>query len=119
MGLKNDLYNSIVEAFDGELSDAVIAMTLRKNNETFDPADNSVSLSILDYNTRGITTVYEESEINNNSIQPNDIKIILLQAELEAVPQIDDEIISEDGTFKIVNVMKDPSNTIWGLQCRQ
>lgn len=119
MGLSNDIYQSVSEAFNGDLKDAVRTITLRKPGETFDPLTNSVSYVNLDYNTRGVIGEFELEEINNSSVMPNDVRAIILQNELTETPEIDDLLISNLGTFKIVKVMQDPANVIWGLQCRK
>ena len=58
---------------------------------------------------------YTEIEVDNESIQMNDVKLIVLQDEVANSPKLDDVI----NGYQVVAVNQDPSSTIWTLQLRK
>lgn len=67
---------------------------------------------------RGVFSSYERDLVKPANYQIEDIKAIVLQNEVNAVPQIDDEWDS-GGVFKVLSVGKDPADVNWVCQLRK
>jgi cell division ATPase FtsA len=119
MGLKDDITADIAEAFDTDLADAAPQITIRRESSVYDTATNKNVVTTTDYLTRGVVVSYDLSEITDESIQPNDIGVLILQKELEVTPSIEDLITVDSTDYRIVRVSRDPIKATWDLQCRK
>ena len=121
MGLHDDITADIKEAFNTDLADAVQpftgSRTVQGEPSIEDILTNTVgsNSTIINYSGRGVFSSYAEIEVDNESIQMNDVKLIVLQDEVTDTPKLDDVI----NGYQVVAVNQDPSSTIWNLQLRK
>ena len=119
MGIKSKIQSKVGNAFSNSLSDAVSNIKVRHNEYTIDPDTNTTSNYIAEYSVRCIVGNYKQKEINNSSIMPTDIKVLIIQSELNYTPSVDDLIFHNQIEYKVVTIMKDPVSAMWVLQCRK
>lgn len=119
MSLTSRIQLALSKAFDSSLSDAITSFQLQKKASAFDAETNTVVDTITTYTSRGIFARYKVSNLNDTHIQPNDVKLIILQHELDIEPSVDDIIIEQNNKYLVIRVTKDPVAATWTLQCRQ
>ena len=87
-----------------------------------DPLNLSGGLnrSYTDYVSRGVVSDYTEREIADaTSVAAGDKRVLILAQPLgDAVPRKDDELVTPDGTLRIVRVERDPASASYECQCR-
>lgn len=121
MGLHDEVTADIKDAFNTDLADAVQpftgSRTVQGEPSIEDILTNTVgsNSTIINYSGRGVFGSYAEIEVDNESIQMNDVKLIVLQDEVANTPKLDDVI----NGYQVVAVNQDPSSTIWNLQLRK
>ena len=121
MGLRDEITADIKEAFNTDLADAVQpftgSRTVQGEPSIEDILTNTVgsNSTTINYSGRGVFGGYSEFEVDNESIQMNDVKLIVLQDEVTDIPKLDDVI----NGYQVVAVNQDPSSTIWTLQLRK
>ena len=121
MGLHDEVTADIKDAFNTDLADAVQpftgSRTVQGEPSIEDILTNTVgsNSTIINYSGRGVFGSYAELEVDNESIQMNDVKLIVLQDEVANTPKLDDVI----NGYQVVAVNQDPSSTIWTLQLRK
>ena len=121
MGLRDEITADIKEAFNTDLADAVQPFTgirtVQGEPSIEDILTNTVgsNSTTINYSGRGVFSSYAEIEVDNESIQMNDVKLIALQDEVTNTPKLDDVI----NGYQVVAVNQDPSSTIWNLQLRK
>lgn len=72
------------------------------------------------YTGRGVLFgSYAKDLVKPENYQVEDCKATVLQNEVTAVPQIDDEWKTEKGIFRIVDIGTDPTGSIWKVQLRK
>lgn len=119
MGLTTKIQGSVQAAFNGALADAVSTISLQQITQVFNKLANTTTDTIATIATRGVVGEFVAKEIDNESILPSDVKIIILQNELAAVPFVDNWVLHGSERYKVVKVTKDPADCIWTLQCRK
>ena len=121
MGLRDEITADIKDAFNTDLADAVKpftgSRTVQGEPSIEDILTNTVgsNSTTINYSGRGVFSSYAEIEVDNESIQMNDVKLIVLQDEVANSPKLDDVI----NGYQVVAVNQDPSSTIWTLQLRK
>ena len=75
-------------------------------------------MTVEQYSGRGIFSSYKRDLVKPIDYQVEDVKATVLQNEVNGVPQIEDVWVAGD-QFKVLNVVKDPSGSIWVLQLRR
>lgn len=121
MGLRDEIQADIAEAFNEDLADAVTTFTCTKliYSEEFDFATQTYPIiGEKTYSGRGVFGSYERDLVKPANYQVEDVKAIVLQNEVNAVPQIDDVWLTSGGTFKVLSVGKDPASVSWRVQLR-
>jgi hypothetical protein len=122
MGLREEIQADIAAAFDGELSDAVVAIrVILTPRGTYDPSEGDVDKpALVEEDSRGVFDNYLELEVFNSSIEPSDTKICILQSEVSAKPPIGANIIrvSDEKIFRVIAVSVDPMNVMYECQSR-
>lgn len=118
MGLKSDIQGDLADAFDSDLADVIKTINLVKITDSYNTDTGLNEPTETSYPTRGVLDAYKSMEVFDTSIEPADIKAIILTNELDATPEIDDYI--EYGTirYKILAVNADPADAHWELKCR-
>jgi hypothetical protein len=120
MGLRSDIQSKVGGAFDGKLADAVASLSLEVISSTFDPATSKTVNTSITHITRGVIGKYLAVELTDTSIQPSDLKILILQNDLDVVPVPNDNyIIRNNERYKILRVSQDPASVTWTIQCRK
>ena len=121
MGLYDDINDGIKKAFDTDLADAVKAFQYRAIViPDYDPAIGRPDKVITIYDSRGVFDGYTKTELEDESILPTDVKLIVLQSELLPPVQIDDQVqrLDTSKTFEIKGFGKDPADVSWVIQLR-
>ena len=121
MGLHDDITADIKEAFNTDLADAVQpftgSRTVQGEPSIEDILTNTVGSdsTIINYSGRGVFGSYAEIEVDNESIQMNDVKLIVLQDEVTDTPKLDDVI----NGYQVVAVNQDPVSVTFTIQLRK
>lgn len=121
MGLRDELQADIGEAFDTDLADAITTFTCSKEIQSGDfdfETQTYPVVTVEQYSGRGVFGSYKRDLVKPIDYQIEDVKATVLQNEVTGVPQID-EVWVAGGQFKILNVGKDPSGSIWVCQLRK
>ena len=121
MGLRDELQADIGEAFDTDLADAITTFTCSKEIQSGDfnfETQTYPTVTVEQYSGRGVFGSYKRDLVKPIDYQIEDVKATVLQNEVTGVPQIDDVWVA-GGQFKILNVGKDPSGSIWVCQLRK
>lgn len=121
MSLRDELQADIAEAFDTDLADTITTFTCSKEIQSGDfdfETQTYPMVTIEQYSGRGVFGSYKRDLVKPIDYQVEDVKATVLQNEVTGVPQIDDVWVA-GGQFKVLNVGKDPSGSIWVLQLRK
>lgn len=123
MGMRDELQEELAAAFNDDLADAVDSFTCTKliysgefdfETQTY-PVVGSES-----YSGRGVLFgSYLKDLVKPADYQAEDAKAIILQNEVTGIPQIGDVWATSRGSFKVVNIGADPTNSIWICQLRK
>lgn len=119
MGLKQDIENDLIDAFNIDLSDAVQSFSYIVVDQTFDPNTNLLVETETSYLSRGVFTNYKREIMQDSSILSTDEKLIILQVELAIVPEKNMKIKRDTKEQTIISVKEDPVSATWTLQCRE
>jgi len=120
VGLREDIQKDLGIAFDTDLSDAVKTLFLIKLSTGDYSEDTGINTPVEStYSTRGVLDGYEDRELFDSAVHPTDVKAIILTNELSATPEIDDYIECSGIRYKAINVMADPADAHWEIQCRR
>ena len=120
--MRDELQQELAEAFNDDLADAMNNFTCSKVTysgnynpvtEQYDQEENTT------YSGRCILGNYLKDTVKPDDYQVSDVKALLLQNEVTAVPQINDEWVMGSDTYKVINVSKDPVNATWSCQLRR
>lgn len=119
----NALINKhIAEAFDNQLGDAVSSfMGYRKGVVGgYDAVSDTYTQSTeVNYTGRGVFDSYNQEEIQSSQIDITDVKLWCLQAEVDALPAVDDEITRASGWVgRVISIEQDPVSAGWTIQLR-
>ncbi|WP_436897716.1 glutamate 5-kinase [Acinetobacter gyllenbergii] len=121
MGLRDELQADFAEAFNEDLADAVQSFACdRIIKSGWDPLTETHTVVKETYSGRGVLFgSYSQYEIQTLGVLATDKKAVVLQNEVTMAPQIDDEWITPQGKYKLINVSQDPSQSIWVCQLRK
>lgn len=120
MGLRDELQTDIAEAFDSDLADAITTFTCSKEIQSGDfdfKTQTYPIVTVEQYSGRGVFGSYKRELVKPIDYQVEDVKATVLQNEVSGEPQIDDVWLA-NGQFKVLNVGKDPSGSLWVCQLR-
>ena len=121
MGLHDEITADIKEAFNTDLADAVQpftgSRTIQGEPSIEDILTNTVgsNSTTINYSGRGVFSSYAEIEVDNESIQMNDVKLIVLQGEITNIPKLDDVI----NGYQVVAVNQDAASVTYTIQLRK
>lgn len=121
MSLRDEITADIAEAFDTDLADAVSSFTGSRWEATgpYDPINQEQPGQTITYIGRGVFGSFGIQVSEALNIPRTDIKLTVLQAELSAVPQMDDDIECSGDTYRVIHVGRDPVAATWTLQIRR
>ncbi|MBF7694027.1 glutamate 5-kinase [Acinetobacter pollinis] len=122
MGIRDDIQSELAEAFNDDLADAINTFTCSK--VTYSGKYNPVTEQYegeqtVTYQGRGLLFgSYQKDLVKPSDYQADDAKATVLQNEVTAKPQINDVWVTSKGSFKIINIGTDPTDSIWKVQLR-
>lgn len=123
MGMRDELQEELAAAFNEDLADAVDTFTCTKliySGEFDFETQTYPVIGSESYSGRGVLFgSYQKELVKPVDYQAEDVKAVVLQNEVTAVPQIDDVWVTSKGDFKVVNIGADPTNSIWTCQLRK
>lgn len=122
MGLRDELQNDIAEAFDTDLADTITTFTCSKEIQSGDfdfETQTYPTVTVEQYSGRGVFGSYKRDLVKPIDYQVEDVKATMLQNEVSGVPQIDDVWLTSKGSFEVLNIGEDPSESIWVCQLRK
>lgn len=121
MSLRDEIQADIAEAFNDDLADVVYSFTCeRVTKSNWNPVTETYTNVKVNYSGRGILFgEFSSYEVANLGILATDKKATLLQNEVTNTPLINDEWVTPQGRFKVVNVSQDPAKATWVCQLRQ
>lgn len=123
MGIRDKVQSRLGKAFNTKLSDAVDTFTCSK--VTYSGKYNPVTEQYegeqtVTYQGRGVLFgSYQKDLVKPSDYQADDAKATVLQNEVTAKPQINDVWVTSKGSFKIINIGADPTDSIWKVQLRK
>ena len=120
--MRDELQEELAAAFDDDLADAVDSFTCEKPIYSGEFDFETQTYPIVgdeSYSGRGVLGNYLKDLVKPTDYQVEDAKAIVLQNELSQAPQIGDEWNFSHGKFKVINISKDPSDSIWTCQLRK
>ena len=120
--MRDELQEELAAAFDDDLADAVDLFTCEKLIYSGDFDFETQTYPIVgdeSYSGRGVLGNYLKDLVKPTDYQVEDAKAIVLQNELSQAPQIGDEWNFSHGKFKVINISKDPTDSIWTCQLRK
>lgn len=120
--MRDELQEELAAAFDDDLADAVDSFTCEKPIYSGEFDFETQTYPIVgdeSYSGRGVLGNYLKDLVKPTDYQVEDAKAIVLQNELSQAPQIGDEWNFSHGKFKVINISKDPTDSIWTCQLRK
>lgn len=121
--IRNKVQSKVAKAFDKKLADAVYPFTCTKiiNSGDYDfKTETYPNQEVKTYSGRGVLFgSYVKDTVKPDDYQVEDCKATVLQNEVTAEPQKDDEWEAEKGLFRIVSISADPTDSIWKVQLRK
>lgn len=120
MGLRDEIQADIAEEFNDDLADVVYSFTCERTTKSnWNPVTETYDEVKVSYLGRGVLFgKYTAYEISNLGILATDKKATLLQNEVTNTPLINDEWVTPQGRFKVVNVSQDPAKATWVCRLR-
>ena len=123
MGIKDDIQAEVAAAFSADLADAVDTFTCEKLIYSGEFDFETQTYPIVgdeSYSGRGVLFgSYLKDMVKPADYQVTDSKAVVLQNEVTGIPQIGDVWITGRGSFKVVNIGADPTNSTWTCQLRK
>ncbi|WP_151824403.1 glutamate 5-kinase [Acinetobacter bereziniae] len=119
--MRDKIQSKVAKAFNTKLADAITTFTCSKEIQSgeFDfETQTYPTVTVEQYSGRGVFSSYKRDLVKPIDYQVEDVKATVLQNEVDGVPQIDD-VWMADGQFKVLNVGRDPSGSIWVCQLRK
>ncbi|UYF76634.1 glutamate 5-kinase [Acinetobacter ursingii] len=121
MSLRDEIQADIAEAFNEDLADAIHTFTCERiTKSNWDPKTETYLETKESYTGRGVLFgSYNQYEIQTLKVLATDKKATVLQNEVSMQPKIDDSWLTNQGTYRVVNIQQDPAGTIWKCQLRK
>lgn len=119
--IKDKIQQKVGKAFNSNLADAVKTFTCIKEIQSGDYDYETQTYPVITtrvYEGRGVLGNYLKDIVKPTDYQVEDGKLLVLQNEVSAVPQIDDVINIDGGLFRVINIGKDPANATYKIQIR-
>lgn len=120
--MRDKIQSKVAKAFNTKLADAITTFTCSKEIQSGDfdfETQTYPTVTVEQYSGRGVFGSYKRDLVKPIDYQVEDIKATVLQNEVSSVPQIDDVWMISDGKFKVLNINKDSSSSIWVCQLRK
>ena len=119
--IRNKIQAKVGKAFDKKLADAAHSFTCERiTKSNWDPKTETYLETKESYTGRGVLFgSYNQYEIQTLKVLATDKKATVLQNEVSMQPKIDDSWLTNQGTYRVVNIQQDPAGTIWKCQLRK
>lgn len=120
--IRDKIQKKVGKAFNLKLADAVISFTCTKEIQSGDYDYETQTYPVITtqvYDGRGVLGNYLKDVVKPTDYQVEDGKLLVLQNEVSAVPQIDDVLLLKTGQFKVINISKDPADVTYKIQVRK
>lgn len=112
--LEGALARTIGSAFSNVFYAASVTVMVPGDGPVYDPGDPTP----VDHDCKGMIDEYSAFERQNSRIEVGDRKVLILATSLDIVPAIDMTVTIRGKAYRIVNVMTDPAQAVYELQCR-
>lgn len=127
MGLRDELQADLAQAFNTDLSDAVLAFTGEYMGPgVIDPVTEESTAQPVTYTGRGVLSRYEDTRIDNINILVGDLRLTALANEVTDTPDVGHKITAPDlmdRTNQVVYLVKsvraDPASATYRMQLRK
>lgn len=127
MGLRDELQADLAQAFNTDLSDAVLAFTGEYMGPgVWDPVNETTTAQPVTYTGRGVLSRYEDSRIDNVNILIGDLRLTALANEVTDTPDVGHKITAPDlmdrtkqVVYLVKSVRSDPASATYRLQLRK
>ncbi|UMY59806.1 glutamate 5-kinase [Pseudomonas sp. LS.1a] len=127
MGLRDELQADLAQAFNTDLSDAVLAFTGEYMGPgAWDPVNETTTAQPVMYTGRGVLSRYEDSRIDNVNILVGDLRLTALANEVTDTPDVGHKITAPDlmdrskqVVYLVKSVRSDPASATYRLQLRK
>lgn len=121
--MRDDIQSELAEAFNDDLADAVNTFICSKivySGEYNPVTEQYEGKQTATYQGRGVLFgSYQKDLMKPDDYQADDAKATLLQNEVTATPEINDVWVTNKGSFKVINIGADPTDSIWKVQLRK
>lgn len=121
--MRDDIQSELAEAFNDDLADAVNTFICSKivySGEYNPVTEQYEGKQTATYQGRGVLFgSYQKDLMKPDDYQADDAKATLLQNEVTATPEINDVWVTNKGSFKVINIGADPTDSIWKAQLRR
>jgi hypothetical protein len=126
MGIREEIQAEIADAFNAELTDAVVdfdaCYVIRSD---WDPVTETGNEIIVRYGGRGILAAYALEIIDGVNVLKGDLRLMALKNEVSAVPKeehtvtVPDLVTGQRQTHTIISVKVDPAAVRYVIQLRR
>lgn len=121
--IRDKIQSKVAKAFNKKLADAVHTFTCTKiiYSGDFDFVTQEYSEKTeTTYSGRGVLFgSYARDMVKPDGYQVEDSKATVLQNEVTAKPEVNDEWTTAEGVFRVISVGQDPADVIWACQLRK
>lgn len=123
MGLRDEITAALNEAFSDsdQLADAVHDFEVKRTvRNGYDPVGDQEADEVQAFTGRhGVFGSYSDKEIDGALIKSTDVRLTVLQANIDRRPQQSDVVAYSDGAFTIEAVAQDAASVKWRCQLRR
>lgn len=119
--IKDKIQQKVGKALDNQLVGVPVNFSCTKEIQSGDYDYETQTYPVITtkvYEGRGVLGNYLKDVVKPSDYQVEDGKLLVLQNEVSAVPQIDDVINIDGGLFRVINIGKDPANATYKIQIR-
>ena len=117
-----DIQGIVADATVGQLPDITLRR-ITQTQPTVAPLTGPPTNTVVTVLTSGIVSAWREKSLNSAPDVGTGFRhVTLIGKPLDdagVIPRVDDEVITQDGTFKIAAVLgRDPATATYSLRCR-
>jgi len=118
MGLYDDLQTDLTEAWNNDLSDAVVDIEFTiLSAPVYDPSTGVSTPTEVVHTMRGIVLINETKEITQEPNRTHDLEIIILDVDKTEDFVIDTKVTYNGGDYKISEYEVDPVTASHTIKC--
>lgn len=117
MGALADISVKVAAAFSdaNKLNDAVTDFSYIVVTDSYDVVTGDVTSVRDSVSSRGVATKFTSEEVQRFSLDSSNVKLLVLQNELGANPNVEDLIHGGGREWIIRKVMQDPASVTWSI----